>query len=1026
MSIFENDYNLPGVYTYVERDYSYGYDSSLFGTTDSVLIIGTAFDGPTGQVVPIYSEEHASYIFGKAYDSEKLQEASLVAGIYDAWARGCRTIYACRVSGQRILKDFNLRVDKHYYLRVMSKFPSNICKECYIRYDNTVGAENITLYKPATKATIQQRRLGVVESTSVMISTTLQLNLDFGLTKDTPLADVIDMFNAHQDNNVLMLAIVDRDGKEVTHDPAVRSICLGALYQGVYFIGRSESYCQAETNVKFELVGTTNVAGREVSNKPYKSMSGFYFHTLVTNTDIMQPYPIYGDKAVLKDVLYPAGITVNTKKPWEWLTVAELTDRAFIPDSTDYEEVNITGFDLYQRLGMGYAITAKAEIRKDSKGNVITPRVKETPYDDSNHIVQLTEGIYSVLQDAPMKYRVLNCTTATASTANKLPRAKDFLRTNANTIKILNGYIELTANVSEDDRTESRAYNIQFKNVPETAIADVNQLYVAEIFDAISILPETEMVDDKEVAFDIARHTVSNGTKFFVKDGDSYILMQVTNSNPEGILLTQGDSLVGKKIIGVDSKTNKYHLYIGKKSTTTVGPQEVTSIKFEQVTAEDFVNYKGQDGDTQATMLLGSLVDSVFVFKIGGEGENPDLAELVPNGDLNGMLTDDQEVPVVFAEDMLFQPNDVIVSSSVLGDTTFAELVDMLNQHESFGQIFTATLTDEGDVVKDELVMSVLLPESVDDPTLLDNEFALGQDGSGNEQPWVLSEDREIGYDYSLYIPYKTTDNFARQLAQHCTYTELKTAPTWGFIGSNRVGSTDLVGIANTVEALASTNFDLYAKNAIGRNMLDRDNMPYPIGRNVSIVFTQYAVNVGTENYVYYSTGAAGYAGLISRLPLDISSTNQPFNVDYINFNLTQYQHSLLNNMGIITLKNSFTSGIVVTDGTTMAPADSVFRRLSASRIIGAIEELIRAVAEPYIGRQNTLSNRNSLHTGIKGKLDGLLNVLIEDYQFQIIVDRNVDRFNYINIDYEIVPIHEIRQVRNRLRVVDQLSSNMD
>ena len=38
-----------------------------------------------------------------------------------------------------------------------------------------------------------------------------------------------------------------------------------------------------------------------------------------------------------------------------------------------------------------------------------------------------------------------------------------------------------------------------------------------------------------------------------------------------------------------------------------------------------------------------------------------------------------------------------------------------------------------------------------------------------------------------MYIPYRTVDNFARQLAQHCTYTELKTGPTHGFIGCERM-----------------------------------------------------------------------------------------------------------------------------------------------------------------------------------------------------------------------------------------------
>jgi hypothetical protein len=184
----------------------------------------------------------------------------------------------------------------------------------------------------------------------------------------------------------------------------------------------------------------------------------------------------------------------------------------------------------------------------------------------------------------------------------------------------------------------------------------------------------------------------------------------------------------------------------------------------------------------------------------------------------------------------------------------------------------------------------------------------------------------------------------------------------------------------------------------------------------------QYEEYIDTEDYIFISNGAAGYAGMVSNLPLDQSSTNQPFDVNDTAFNLTQYQHSRLNAKGIVTLKRSFSRGIVVLDGTTMAPADSVFRRLSASRIVGAVEELIRAVAEPYIGKQNHTANRNSLHTAIKSQLDELVGTLLEEYQFQLITDTRAERFNYIDIDYELVPIYEIRQVRNRISVKETLT----
>ena len=170
MSIFDNETYLPGVVTEIESTYAADYDTSLFGTTDSVVVVGTAFDGPTGVLTPIYSKTHAAYLFGKSYDAVTRHECDLVAGIADAWDRGCRTIWAYRVNGIEMKKDFRLVVDAPYKLRIKSRYPSNLGKEVYLKYDNQRGQETVTIFKPATRATIREKMNGLVESdTAVMV-----------------------------------------------------------------------------------------------------------------------------------------------------------------------------------------------------------------------------------------------------------------------------------------------------------------------------------------------------------------------------------------------------------------------------------------------------------------------------------------------------------------------------------------------------------------------------------------------------------------------------------------------------------------------------------------------------------------------------------------------------------------------------------------------------------------------------------------------------------------------------------------
>ena len=81
------------------------------------------------------------------------------------------------------------------------------------------------------------------------------------------------------------------------------------------------------------------------------------------------------------------------------------------------------------------------------------------------------------------------------------------------------------------------------------------------------------------------------------------------------------------------------------------------------------------------------------------------------------------------------------------------------------------------------------------------------------------------------------------------------------------------------------------------------------------------------------------------------------------------------------------------------------------------VEDLIRAACEPFIGTANNLANRNSLQTAIKSKLTPLVDQLLRKYDFTINSDDDVDQYTYIDINYTITPMNEIREIRNYIRV---------
>jgi hypothetical protein len=963
MGIFDKEVYLPGVVTEIEADYSFGYDTSLFGTTDSEVIIGTAFDGPVGQIVPVYSPEHGAYTFGKSYDSKTKQEASLVAGIQDAWERGCRTIYAVRIGGVDLYKDFDFAVDLNMKLRVSAANPSNLGKQAYMLFDGTAGRESVKIYKPASRATITEKMQGLVTTDTAVLVTELRLNQDYGMGRDGKLIDLIRLVNEHQYNNVLKLSVVDEDGVDITNSTEVFEVAIGAMYPGVYFIGRDVSKCTSFTDVKFSLIEDSS------SPKPYASFDGFYFRKLIINTDVSAAIPIYSaSMSDLRDILRDVNVSMN--KEYDFLEVAGLADRAFALDIKDYEEAKLSPFEIYKRLGNGFATTAIVERRVDGSGNEITPRVKEAPMDDPNRILAIKDGAYSMLENAAIKYRVLTCGAADEIITGKLPRPADFLVALPEDIEVLGGLIRVTPKIVANDQTSSKQYKFKFETLASVTSDNLDDIYTDSVLPVIAKINAVTDLDTKNV-----------------KPGTLVMLIDATG---QGTLIRVGttayETLSGAGLVGelfiVDGSIYEGQLIAG---SVVFGKAVVTP------TSGGNATFKTKE------YVLGQSCDHVFVFQVIDDV----LVQVKALGDLKTMLSANTDKSLVYVQANHFEANPVIVRSAIFDAMTVEEFVEFMNEHEVLGQLFGFALTEKGAELKDEYLSDAA-------STTLD------------VAEYNLADDRKLGYDYNLYIPYRTTDNFARQLAQHCTYTELKTAPTFGKIGCKRILDIGLNSIAKKVEALLEVEFDLYAKNDVGRNMSDRNNMPYPIGKNISVIFAQYFVNMD-DGYRYISNGAAGYAGMVSTLPLDQSSTNQPINVTSSMFNLTNYQLTRLTSKGIVTLKQSFTKGTVITDGITMAPVASMFRRLSASRIIGAVEDLIRQAAEPFIGKQNHAANRNSLQTAIKSNLDKIKGRLIEAYDFNMVVDPKIMKFSYIDIDYKIVPIYEIREVRNRISVKDQL-----
>ena len=160
---------------------------------------------------------------------------------------------------------------------------------------------------------------------------------------------------------------------------------------------------------------------------------------------------------------------------------------------------------------------------------------------------------------------------------------------------------------------------------------------------------------------------------------------------------------------------------------------------------------------------------------------------------------------------------------------------------------------------------------------------------------------------------------------------------------------------------------------------------------------------------------------MVSTLPVERSSTNQPIDINEISYELSNYQLGRLNNKGIVCAKNTTNQGVVIVDGITQAPTTSAYRRLSTSKTINAVDKVLRVAIEPYIGLVDSLTTRNSMNTSIKSALDTLKGIIINDYKFKIYTDASGGNLGVIRVDYVVVPFNEIREVRNRVEISDAI-----
>jgi hypothetical protein len=201
-------------------------------------------------------------------------------------------------------------------------------------------------------------------------------------------------------------------------------------------------------------------------------------------------------------------------------------------------------------------------------------------------------------------------------------------------------------------------------------------------------------------------------------------------------------------------------------------------------------------------------------------------------------------------------------------------------------------------------------------------------------------------------------------------------------------------------------------------NLTDREaNNFTSYGPYLSVVAAELQPIGYNNTYSFgYSNGAAMYAGYITTLDAWSSPTGKViYNVSKIRYNPTRTQQQSLINKGIVPVALNFNRTPTWVDAQTFAKATSDYTRLTTLRIVFDAVQMVRGVAQNFIGEASNVQTRNALDTAITS---GLRNMQIAG----ALMDSNfvvsyIPSENKAIVDLVLRPAFELRNIEIRVSV---------
>lgn len=199
-----------------------------------------------------------------------------------------------------------------------------------------------------------------------------------------------------------------------------------------------------------------------------------------------------------------------------------------------------------------------------------------------------------------------------------------------------------------------------------------------------------------------------------------------------------------------------------------------------------------------------------------------------------------------------------------------------------------------------------------------------------------------------------------------------------------------------------------------GGILKDRGGKVIDIGRFISVYYhPQVFLNpVDTTGFGYISNGAAYYSGMVASLIPQSAPTNKVAQGAESLVKLPKVKLDSLAKYHYVGLKQK-NRVFRISDAPTAARPTSDFVRLSTVRVVDRVIDIIREVAEPYIGEPNNAQARLSLETNIRSRLTAeLKNNLISRFEVKVSATPTQRIQGDCDVELVIVPPFEMKKIR--------------